>query len=135
MTTETRQQIAINFFQLVEQDFEMSFYRKRAEDNSEAPFEFCRRYKIPESTAQAEDAQYLDYWVSADQHDGFESFTCSSRANPFLTVFLLLEDFIAKCEELEIEHAVQRKFDQRIVFPIENHKEGDSCIWILQANG
>ena len=130
MTTETPQQIALNFFSLAEQDFEMSFFRRKAIQNSEAPYEFCRQYKIPEDQGAHEDSQYSNYWVSATEREDFEPFTCSSKANPYLSIFLLFEDLLKSCGDSDIQHSVQRKFIQRVVFPIDSHPEGDSCIWV-----
>jgi hypothetical protein len=128
--SEGRQQIALNMFPLVDQSFQFQVYRCQASEGEEAPAKSVRRYSLPESDTAPDQEGWLKYWVSFEERDGHGAFVADSATNPHLTIAFLFHALIMAADRSGLEHIIQDGFRKRVAFVLENHKEGQSCVWL-----
>ncbi len=116
--------IKLNFFALAEQDISFTVYRQEYQNQQKQPGYY--RSKLPISDGN----EYSDYWVSFQQKDSFESYRCSSNDNPYLTIDLIWETFLAKLREsLDVsDYMINQKFSRSVSLIINKHKEGNEVI-------
>lgn len=130
----TKNEIALNFSQLKNQDFEFVVYRKPRQNNdTREAFTFARERKLP-----SQDGSYKSYWVSFSPIEGFDAYTCNSFTNIDLTKSFLLEQLIALCKEalgkdkFIVDGISVNKSGEprRISFVLNTFSEGTQVVWV-----
>jgi len=80
------QSIRLNLLALNNQEFEFIVYRQLYKNQRKTPKFYKKR--LPK---EIESNEYLFYWNTFEETNGFESFKCHSSTNPYLTLKLLEE--------------------------------------------
>lgn len=132
--------ISLNFFPLVNQEFEFTIYRKKVQNPQEQrPSDDCKRWNLPKTLDQD---IYEPYWSYYEEKQGFQEFVCNDITNNDLTKHYLFHLLKHNCEplpsrEYEID---KRSFSNRIYFVIREHPNTRlETVWLepyfLKAKG
>src|SRR5258706_3181652 len=128
------ERIALNFLPLSQQEFEFDVYRHvyHPVDKKE-DFQSSTRRRLP--TGEYDNFQnkiYSDYWVSLQPINGFESYTCFSKTNDYLTLELVFSKLFLNCQERLPKTAckLDSGFRNRIIFTLSEFEEGFQGVWL-----
>lgn len=123
-------QIALNFLPLISREFKFQVYRAPFSEHPDRP-EGCRQRKLPFDSHSANE-DYRSYWVSFEQKDGFESFTCQPGDNLYNTLaylgHLLIEHSDRRLDKHEFR--VEDSFYQRVSYVLHRYPEGEQRVWL-----
>jgi hypothetical protein len=123
--------ISLNFFPLVNQEFEFTIYRKKVLNQQELrPSEDCKRWSLPDNSNQE---KYTSYWCYYKETEGFEEFSCNQSTNNDLTKDYLYHLLKHNCEPLpKIEYEIpMRNFSRRIYFVLREHPNNRrETVWL-----
>lgn len=120
----SHQTTQLNFLELNPQEFSFSVYRK-AYAESEIN-EQVHKYRLPQTL---ENGLFLDYCVSFEPLEGYNSFICQDKTNRDLTLKVLHYNLTKSIQERGIEFALGKKFyDKHIDFTLKSHSRGKEKI-------
>lgn len=81
-------EITLNFVALVKTEFNLACFRKPlAVESEDRPYPTAVRKWLPHNTANLDEGGL--YWISIEEHDGWERFQFSSTINPYATTWIL----------------------------------------------
>ncbi len=120
----SQESIQLNFLELTPREFEFNVYRKLYVE--EGLTDQIHKYRLPKSLG---DQEFIDYCVSFDEMDGFESFVCRDRTNRDLTLKIIHHYLTKSLDQKGIEFSLGKKFyDRHIDFTLKNYSRGKEKI-------
>ncbi|CAG0935183.1 hypothetical protein TFLX_04015 [Thermoflexales bacterium] len=130
-----KEHIALNFFPLLQQDFEFTAYRAAYhEGDTKDKYPACSRRRLPVNALHLQrGGVYSDYWVSLVSRDGFEICTLKSFSNIPLTIDVLNNMLKQKCNDSfgESEFSYLEGMRSRMtLFVLERFPEGVQGVWL-----
>lgn len=130
----TKNNIALNFFPLTQQEFDFKVFRRQCQQSDKRiHFPDCSRRKLPKEIYSSDESlEYYDYWISYEPKAGFEEYSCASFANIYLTLDLLHRLLVRICENKlqSDEYKCNDGFRKRVFFVLHKYPEGDQTIWL-----
>ncbi|WP_374091086.1 Piwi domain-containing protein [Methylomicrobium lacus] len=131
MTSDDK--VALNFLEIANQPFQVSFYFKKVVDTEQpCPYPNVKRYNLPGDLNNL-NSKFEPYFISETALEGFESVTISSAVNNVLTVHKLFENLVHKCKQTLREgtdFTVEDSFRKKVNFIISSSKLGYEEIWM-----
>lgn len=125
--------VAINFLEIANQPFQISFYFKKVIDpEQQSPYPNIKRYNLP-GDLNNPNSTFVPYFISETALEGFELITVSSAVNNVLTVFKLFENLVHKCKQTLREgtdFTVEHGFRKKVNIVISSSVLGNEEIWI-----
>ncbi|WGS87726.1 Piwi domain-containing protein [Methylomonas sp. UP202] len=125
--------VAINFLEITNQPFQISFYSKKVIDpEQQSPHPNIKRYNLPGDLNNLNSA-FVPYFISETAFEGFELITVSSAVNKVLTVYKLFENLVDKCKQTLREgtnFTVEYGFRKKVNIVISSSVLGNEEIWI-----
>ncbi|MEK6646886.1 MAG: Piwi domain-containing protein [Candidatus Firestonebacteria bacterium] len=118
-------QIKLNFFAFAKQDISFDVFRQAFRGQTKQ-FGYYKA-KLPKESG----GEYADYWVTFQQQEGFNRFSCTQGNNIYLTLDLIWITFLMKIKASlkEIEYIVDdENFNRFASLIIANHTEGKEVI-------
>ncbi len=133
----TRQSVFLSFFELDNQDFQFTVYRRSyGEGETKDANPDLVRYKLPpDGSSCHRDQKYKSYWVRFEECHELEPFVCYADTNNDLTcayLYKLLENSCSR-QLLRDQYRLPDKDrirQRRIEFVLESHPVGNREVWI-----
>ena len=123
--------IRLNFYPLAIQEFKFRIWREKyQQEKKEGIFEHLYRNTLP---TDAGNDKRDDYWISFEQTDGFEEFTCTQNYNHKLTQHFLFNLLLQKVKIsfMASNYIIpQKRFRKMLFLVLKDHPQGKETIWI-----
>ena len=133
MPRQIEQEIILNFFPLMDQDFVFTIFVKNiSEANNTKDNNLIHEYKLPKDQSNP-DSEYIKYLVAFDQiSEDFQPYECSLKTNFDLSkqyLFKLLESN-CKSKLTKNDFTVRDSFRKTIDFNILKYDFGCEIVWL-----
>lgn len=126
------EEIRINFWPLKKQDIEFVVWRKKyGGERKEGVYSDLYKSSLPVAVDNKEVRE--DYWVSFNERQGFEKFSCKGEYNNFLTKDFLFYAVVEKTKKVLDERQFmlpKAGFRKYMYYVLEEHNEGWEVVWL-----